>query len=148
MRMGIDESRSDEPPSKIDFLLPGRCASGALITANEADRWAVDHDSSCPWVSRGVHTAPDEDHDSGPGSGAWLDLRAVLVGNGENRRGVCRHFSRGSDSAQSRFQMSHGRSLNLQQVVGLPRHRVARNDLFDVLQTVRCIVWLARIKGL
>ena len=61
--MGIDEGRSDEPSSKIDFLVPGRCVSRGLIAANEANRCAVDHDSSCPLVPRGVHEAPDEDHE-------------------------------------------------------------------------------------
>jgi hypothetical protein len=63
MYVGIDESRSDEPSSKVDFLATGRCVSRGLIAANEADRCAVDHDSSYPWMPRGVHAAPDEDHD-------------------------------------------------------------------------------------
>jgi hypothetical protein len=63
MRMGIDEGGRDKAFSKIDFLLPGRCVSGGLIAANEADRCAVDHDGSRPWVPSGVHAAPDEDHE-------------------------------------------------------------------------------------
>jgi hypothetical protein len=63
MHMGIDESRSDEPSSKIDFLVPGRCVSRGIVAANEADRCAFDHDGRCPWIPRGVHAAPDEDHD-------------------------------------------------------------------------------------
>jgi hypothetical protein len=64
MHVGIDESRSDEPSSKIDFLVPGRCVSRGLIAANEADRCAVDHNGTYhPWMPRGVHAAPDEDHD-------------------------------------------------------------------------------------
>jgi hypothetical protein len=63
MHVSIDESRSDEPSSKVDFLVPGRCISRGLIAANKADRCAVDHDGSYPRMPRGVHAAPDEDHD-------------------------------------------------------------------------------------
>ena len=61
--MDIDECGSDEPSSKIDFLMPGRRVSRGHIAANEADRCTVDHDGSCRLVPRGVNAAPDEDHE-------------------------------------------------------------------------------------
>ena len=63
MHMGIDESRSDEPPTKIDYGMPGRYVSRGLIAADEADGWTVGHHGSRPAVARRVHAAPDEDHE-------------------------------------------------------------------------------------
>ena len=64
MHMGIDESRSEQPTSKIDF----RCARALTRRAasslpTKLIRCSVDHDSSRPWVARGVHASPDEDHE-------------------------------------------------------------------------------------
>jgi hypothetical protein len=36
MHMGIDESRSDEPSSKIDFLVPGRCVSRGVVACQRS----------------------------------------------------------------------------------------------------------------
>jgi hypothetical protein len=63
MHVGIDERRCDEPSSKINFVVPGRCPARGLIAADEADHSPVGHEASCLWVPRGVHAAPDEDHE-------------------------------------------------------------------------------------
>jgi hypothetical protein len=66
MHVGIDESRSDQPPMKIDFGLPTRCAACRVIAADETDQSSVGDDGSRPWLVRRVNASPDEDHEIGP----------------------------------------------------------------------------------
>ncbi len=63
MRMRVDECRRKQSPTKINFSLPWRCASGRLIVADEADETSVGHDSSRSRVVRSVDASPDEDHE-------------------------------------------------------------------------------------
>ena len=46
--MGIDESRSDQPPTKIDFGLPKRCSACRIIAADETDQTSVGDDGVAP----------------------------------------------------------------------------------------------------
>ena len=132
MYVGIHEGRGDQPVLKIDFSVAGRCPTRRFISTNEADEGAIGDNGSRTRLVRRVDAPPDEDHE-------WselnfrLDLGAVLKGNGEHRRRVGRHFSRGADTSQRRFQVRHRGSLNLEQIAGLSGYGIAGNDLFDVL---------------
>src|SRR5688500_385588 len=100
MRMRVDKCGRQQPPTKINFSLPWRCASGRLIVADEADETSVGHHSSRSWVVRSVDASPNEDHELIRDEGAQSDLRAVLERNRKDRRGVRRHLSRCSDPTQ------------------------------------------------
>jgi len=63
MHMGINERWCDKPSSKINFLVPWRCAARGVIAADEANRSPGGHERSCLWVPRGIYAAPDEDHE-------------------------------------------------------------------------------------
>ena len=60
--MGIDKCGRKQPPTKINFNLPGRGASGFHVAADVADQSAVGDHSSRAWVVRSVDASPDEDH--------------------------------------------------------------------------------------
>lgn len=64
MQVSIDKGRRDQPSLKINFGLPGRCSSGCLIAADEADRSIVGDHSTRTWLVRRVNASPDEDHKS------------------------------------------------------------------------------------
>ena len=66
MHMGIDKSRRDQPPTKIDFGLSTRCSACRVIAADETDQTSVGDDGSRPWLVRRVNASPDEDHEIGP----------------------------------------------------------------------------------
>jgi hypothetical protein len=62
VQVSIDKGRSDQPSPKINFGLPGRCLSGCLVAADEADRSLVGDHSTRTWLVRRVNASPDEDH--------------------------------------------------------------------------------------
>jgi hypothetical protein len=67
--VSIDKGRRDQPSLKINFGLPGRCVSGCLVAADEADRSIVGDHSTRTWLVRRVNASPDEDHKSVQGAG-------------------------------------------------------------------------------
>ena len=66
MHVGIDESRSDQPPMKIDYGLPARGSACRVVAADETDQPSVGDDGGRPWLVRRVNASPDEDHEIGP----------------------------------------------------------------------------------
>jgi hypothetical protein len=50
--------------------LPGRCLSGCLVAADEADRSMIGNHSTRTWLVRRVNASPDEDHKSVQGAGS------------------------------------------------------------------------------
>jgi hypothetical protein len=68
MQVSIDKGRRDQPSLKINFSLPGRCLSGWVVAADEADQSIVDDHSTRTWLVRRVNASPDEDHKSVQGA--------------------------------------------------------------------------------
>jgi hypothetical protein len=66
MHMGIDKSRSDQPPTKIDYGLPARGSACCVVAADETDQASAGDDGSRPRLVRRVNASPDEDHEIGP----------------------------------------------------------------------------------